>query len=783
MLLHIQHYVLLSAVVSTACTDGTSRSSIAPFWSQSLCSLSPAPLLPLARSFASGRLSPALVTHLLAQACSGCVGGTVHGSCELVCSLREPCGSSLPLLYGQSTPTRALQNTRRSSAQTTRRGLRPKPLLSDRLKSLRRSTLNRRGRRLTRTSSSLGRLWARCLMPPKRNARRADDAPASAPPAPAKKARVAPEAAPLPARRSRSAAVLDEDELAANAGSSPAELADLKRVQDLSFWSQFATALIFIWIMDFTQAKKNKHIKQNQHDREYILQFAASHAWVVRPKAGVELQELQACYVRVVPPQERDTLPGLFMAPPPAVEAASSSAAAAAPAPPAAGRAPQAKLPPSATRALSMGESAAIKIRKRPQAASFFSIPADVDDDDVADDEDEPEVLGHSARPAPAAASSSASAHGPAQCPHCLQPAPTGRPDRFACAHCARRSDLEFGDERNTFLVGLAAQKASAHAASAPSPASATTTSGQSSSDTASSRSLLIGSEKLLEQEYQRMIIDHPTNPFFGKGAPPISAVAAMAANYKALKASSFHRPPPALLQVIREGKLRSVGYALPRPISSAASADNATLSFDASGLSVKQKSAPKIERLEQFCQALFCTILPALANDPSGIIQWITLGRTVLALSEANGWSAAASYLEQLLNERVYASEGFCDVSHSVLTTVTMAQGRNGGSAAGGAPRPPQQVQSVASGRSRIPGVGGTQVCFDWNKGNCPRGKPACNYLHQCSSCSSTTHNVSACPLAPPRATCASGGKPKRPESVHTSTTTSKAKDGNGSE
>lgn len=566
------------------------------------------------------------------------------------------------------------------------------------------------------------------------NKRKAAD---SEPPA-AKEPRPEAAAASQP-RPSRAAAhgSLNEELLAAGAGMSPLEQRNLAQVENFSFWSQFATELIVQWIIDYPQGKK---LRFNREDRDAVLKAASTHSWVARPREKNELAELQALYIRRVPEEKRGALlPGRFV--PPAVPAlpansvaASSSSAAASGTPP-----PAASTPVTPARPFNAKESAAIvSPAGRARAMDYMHVPG-LDEEEKGDADDNG-AHGHSAQ------YSFDLAEIPTQCPHCLLPCNNNRLIKFQCERCHRRSDLEFNDPRQAQLIAQFGQLAPAAAASS----SATTTSGQSSDTTPRVDSLLAGADKLLEQEFLRMQRDHPVSPLFGLGPnDPLTPAGAIALNGKAYRAPAFKRLSPVLYELIRTGRLTNPAYGIPRPINDASGAGSALVTLDGAGLSVKQRAAPRIENLLQLNQALFCTILPALATDPTGITQWITLIRSALAIYETSGsFQAAMQYIEQLLNERVFSQEGYCEVSVPVLQTVTMSAPRNLG--AGGAGRPQHQQQPAGGeARSRIPGAK-TQVCFDWNN-NRPCSRTPCGFAHQCKRCGSSAHKEGACPQSAP--------------------------------
>lgn len=548
-----------------------------------------------------------------------------------------------------------------------------------------------------------------------------------------------------------------------NAGMTPRERAEVKRAENESFWSQFDTPLLVAWLHDFKQCKKKLTLEE-QADRDLVLKRISSADWAARPRAGEELRELTMLYLNSGGAAMNGVLPGLFKAAPVVPSQVGESSAVGEPAHPGQGSNPQSGAKTSSLakpqpRKMTAAKISAIATPMRNKARDFMLVP-----DDEHGDEEEEEFVGLGSPPLHPRVR-------PHKCKHCTR-ATVADDCMFVCDYCHMRSDLPADHATNKAFLQLAqaraAGPASSTASSSSSSAAATaSSSGQSASDTAS---LLLSADKLLEKEYEKMLATNPANPLFGSEAPTITPAEVFNLNRKAWKASATERPSPALLKAIRQGKLINVGFAI--PVSRGASTDDALITLSGGGLGVRSKSAPKVESLQQFMSALLSTILPALLHDPSGMLQWITLGRTALAISEhTGGFTAAAAYVEQLLGERIFDQKDFCAVSLDILSTVD-ANSRGGGAGAR-ATRP-----AGGSGRDRERGGGNSSsapggdraTCFDFNKGNCPRGKN-CYYQHKCMGCGSQ-HPQTTCSVRP------SGGKaPAVPRSKIPSSVTS-AKD-----
>lgn len=570
-------------------------------------------------------------------------------------------------------------------------------------------------------------------------------------------------------KRSRGAGggALSEDALADGAGMTALERRQLQRAANESFWSMYDTALLVAWMQDLPEYALHPLSAADLADREIVIDHLSKHAWAIRPKEGVELDELVKCWMTRVPAAQRPPgpMPGLWLHS--ASSAAAAPASAAAPAqraqPPVRTKVPKA-------RSLTAAEALAIQTPKPRAKAQDFMV-LDEDDEDRGDEEEEPQryVRANSPDPMPPPPA----LKGPVSmvgCRFCLKLTSANpesqRTKMFACENCFRRNDLPINDPTNIALVedgraALQASWAAKNAQFAPA-AAASSASGQSSDSTAS---LVLSRDRLLEKEFAVLLESHPANPLFGKSAP-VDFQSALEKNRKALGATAFARPSAKLLQLIREGKLTSVGYAIPNPIGSGAgSAGKVTLENGSLAVS-GAKGAPEVSSPQLFMQAMFATILPALLNDPQGMLQWITLGRTFLAVFERWGGKAASSYLEQYLNERVHGQQDFCEVSTSILTNIE--QYSKGGSSTGrGADGPRASQQSAGGGgRDRTPraaagSASGGQTCHDYNNNKCSRSQ--CPFAHKCNQCGGA-HPRTSCTRA---AGGSQGSKPKPSSSV----------------
>lgn len=539
-------------------------------------------------------------------------------------------------------------------------------------------------------------------------------------------------ASSVPKRR-RAAPVgnMNEDALA-DAGMSALDDSAYQLGLKRSFWGQYDLALLVCWLKDFREYDRERLSDAELANREVVIERLSTRGWAIPPEEGDELHQLRSLWMQKTPKPERDqfgaTVPGVFV--PPAV---SSSSAAAAPAPaPAAKPHSRSKIP--VPRAFSAVEAMAIATPKkiRAEAVDFMV----VSEDERGDEDFEVEPVG-AVNPIPPPRRVDVGGRMFVVCPHCLELMDPRDPELFRCTKCFCRNDRPTSDPTNVFLVeqgnaARAAEIAAKHSQSSSSSSSAAAT-GQSA-DNASS--LVLSRDKLLEKEFQARLDMMPVNPFFGKKAP-VDPKHAIDENRKALGATGFARPTPKLLQLIREGKLTDVGYAIPTLIGNGASGaakvtvENGSLSFAGT------KGAPEVTSPLLFMQALCGTIIPALIDDPQAILQWATLGRTYLAVFNRGGGRMAHHYLEQYLNERIHSQKDFCEVSSTILTSVEQYAEKQAASGSGAA-GPRAAVQS-AGGSGRGVKVGGAvagRTCHDYNdRGKCARG-PSCQFGHTCSTC-----------------------------------------------
>jgi hypothetical protein len=288
---------------------------------------------------------------------------------------------------------------------------------------------------------------------------------------------------------------------------------------------------------------------------------------------------------------------------------------------------------------------------------------------------------------------------------------------------CGLRGDLPIESAVNMHL----AAKMAAAAASAKGSSAASSSDGQSQKDTPSA-----DLDKL--EKYLTRLLEHhgDVHPMFSKGAKAPSPEEALLTSRLALGGSQTEMPPPLLLKLIQAGKLLDVALARPRPFfRDAGSMEHAmTISFGASGPTVNTTKDPTkpqaLASVEEFCMALFSTILPALIDRPAAMIEWIALARTTVEMSTLHGWPAAMHYTEALLRERICTSakKGFAEPSTSAMRDVQRGKDHTGGGAqrlGGGS------FNGILPQKQR-----GT--CHGFQRNTCRR--PDCSFAHTCAAC-----------------------------------------------
>jgi len=296
----------------------------------------------------------------------------------------------------------------------------------------------------------------------------------------------------------------------------------------------------------------------------------------------------------------------------------------------------------------------------------------------------------------------------------------------FLCGGCGRRGDLRFDDPINQALV--------------PSPSCAGT-SVPSSSAGSSAGQFPPSTPKLSARDAEFVAFvkaGRPQPSFAGNAADaPVSLAQAIQEVQRALSASETQQPSEHLLDLIRAGKLRHIGHAIPRPHSVPGKDEHATGTLSLSGDNVvvasKSVPVPVAANAQQFCMALFSTILPALLDKPQALLDWLTLGRTALAFEHSSGsWAMARELVDRTLGRCIDSAREFGSPDMAVVWDLQMKSSASGST---------QQQRGAAAPSARNPGA-----CHNWNDGAACRSSP-CHWSHVCRTCGSAQHRGPSCP------------------------------------
>lgn len=552
-------------------------------------------------------------------------------------------------------------------------------------------------------------------MPPKRKAAAVVAA------APAAAVAADPAASPGRARSSRSAKPAAGS--LAEADDAPGKVL-LAEMAARKFWEQWDTPLLFCWLYDFEDTPITPLDAAN---REKLLSTLVAKG-AKRPAAKTALQQLVACWREIAKPTAEDVPPGLF------VDARSR--------------------PGSPAREPAAAASPAPKQDMQPAKKARLQSPVEVTDDE------EDSVGGDVARqlertfpPLPSAAAAAAAGQSslsaaagsmpqqsaapsvrarPLQCLTCLTAAP-GPEASWICASCGLRGDVEADSGANKFLVA----KALMSPASSASSASGTRIADTVLSDPASTLSRLDRDFDRQAKHGQPHLLF--TGPAAGQAVPVTAAIDIV---NRAVGASASQRPSEKLIELVRSGKLVSVGHAIPRLLATAQAGDEAnaigSMLFTEAGTIIQQgkNAPPPVPSSQAFCMALFGTILPALIDRPMAMLEWMALARTALQIEAEprSNWTRASSYIDQLLQRRIPQRKGISEPSDAVLRTI-----RNMESFAPQGAGGPSRMERQPDSRR-----GGDNVCNSWNHGTCERGA-ACRYRHACAHCGGQ-HQAKVC-------------------------------------
>jgi hypothetical protein len=129
------------------------------------------------------------------------------------------------------------------------------------------------------------------------------------------------------------------------------------------------------------------------------------------------------------------------------------------------------------------------------------------------------------------------------------------------------------------------------------------------------------------------------------------------------------------------------------------------------------------LSSLQEFLKIVIVSILPSLFDRPRASLDWLELARSMIEITDREGWAVANRYLVDLLNDRVPTRTAFNAFDHQLLQTVrTIVPHPQAAAGAGGAARP-APAQGVYAGGA----------CRDWNGGICKKDAAECRWLHRC--------------------------------------------------
>lgn len=511
------------------------------------------------------------------------------------------------------------------------------------------------------------------------------------------------------------------------------------------FWQQFDTELLRAWLLDFRDWKSMLP-KAKTASRDVLLDALVERD-AVRPKGkslAAQLDGLQKNFLKAHPDA---AAPGLE----PALRPVPASA------------------PPA---------SAPAQRDRSPQRQPLFSEAEDEEEGDNESDEEEPPPASTPPRHPPASAardlqrdfSRAAAAAGPLPhhwehgCLTCTTVPSAGlvsATGAWVCHRCGLRGDLDASHAANAHLG-----RASGQHAPPSSAADGQTT--RDATDSAPADKL----EKHLLALSARLGTPHPL--FSTKATAPAPSDAIRTVR-QALGASTTESPSLQLLSLIQSGKLLDASFAVPRPfLRDVGSVDAlATISFGAGGPVLNTTKdptrPPPLASLEEFTLALVSTILPALIDRPAAMVEWLALTRTVLHLSNKDGWPSARRYLDALLRERIGVADKlpFAPPSDPALRDIRADATRERFGF------PPIAPGQRAPSNTRPPG--GKCHSFQ-SSGACGRaGGGVCFFEHVCAVCGAADHG------ALQRTTCAAQYKPPAPGPQRPAGSGSKGKRGGG--
>ena len=475
------------------------------------------------------------------------------------------------------------------------------------------------------------------------------------------------------------------------------------------FFSQYHTELLRAWILDYPEWAQ-KVPTARAANRESLLTALVLHT--DRPAAktkAAQLAEMQKCWAKTHKSKVEKS-PGYAVPPDADFPAIASSPA------------PKVRGAPPALGAAAAAAAAALENSSEEEDEKMG-------DEYESEEEQDPATPARAALVVLDAAGSGSSAeqvHLPADgCWTCIAVPPasaTNTRQQWLCV-CGRRGDLPTAHPTSKELM----RSKLAGGLSSPSTTSA-------SEGTATRAETAAEKLSKLDNHFVQLGTQlGSAHPLFAKTLAAMSPEQALKTARKALGSSKTQRPSQQLITLIQSGKLLNVAFAFPRPLAvvdgKAETVSGLTIDFQSGKHSATTASDPTkpapLASATDLCMALFSTILPALIDRPTAMMEWITLGRTALQLSTSDGWPFASKYADALLQERISVEEkvGMAAPSDEVLRDIRTELGRPTFFQAGGAGRPAAAAKS------------GQGPCHMFNRtGSCQRGAH-CRFEHICSN------------------------------------------------
>ena len=563
---------------------------------------------------------------------------------------------------------------------------------------------------------------------------------------------------------------LNEETLAGQ--QDPALVAGLKEeIASREWWDQWSTDFLFTWLWDFNSKRPPSLLLSDAPNRDLILTSLVKGQYA-RPKEDNEETQFRLAWCTVNGIKGKKQLkakyPSLRHTPAASADAAATIRASSGGSPPPPPRdAPEEKKQGGGPRQVRSPSPAAVEAVPAPMSPPPARLPSpalpvqrgggpDVssgDDSDVEEEEvaEKEFAQSHSFRrvPLPPAAillPSGGPPKGdprpqesripiPRRCKTCLKPPEDPKALEWIC-ECGLRGDKEAEAACNVVLAAMNARKsvgssASSSSASAPSA-------GQSYAQGSAAKGL--------ERELLHLAKGPPHPLFTGSDAEaPLTGGEAIAIVRKALGASATENPSKELRALVDSGLLINVGYCIPRSLAKLKAKSSSLMLMDGAEIPIQASSTgpPPVPTVQAYMRALVTVILPVLIAKPAALTQWLALTNTALEIEEKQGWPKAFMYIEQLLQERVAAQEGFAEPSQACMATLfyspaasTVPASQSSGRQSGGAKR------------------ADTLYCdaYNWENGGCTNAH--CTKLHQCQYAARGCTNVTAhrSPVCPSR-------------------------------